>query len=114
MKRRIAKKEGGDARHLAPIETEVFRELLPLVEHMCIRKYDDGEMRAVGWITIKTEGHAWVVQVKDPDGACQIKVIGETLDAALRTAAVMLAADDCPWEPDGWLSANKAKKKSSK
>jgi len=114
MKKKTAQKEMGDARHLAPLESDRFHDLLPLVEHMSVRKYDDGDLREPGWVTIKTQGAAWLVQIKDPDSCCSFTAVGETLDKALHTAALLLSADDAPWEPDTWLVQAKARKGKKK
>jgi hypothetical protein len=111
MKKRFSKTSPeGAAQHLAAVETTAFAHLLPLVEHCSYRKYDDGDPREPGWITIKTQGAAWCVQVKDPDAACSFTAVGDTLDKALETAALLLACDEAPWEADVFLAAAKAKK----
>lgn len=111
MKKRQAKSVMGDANHLAKMETEVLRDHMSLLEHCAVRKYDDSEPREPGWITIKTQGAAWVVQVKDPDGCCSFSAVGETLDKALETASLMLSCDEAPWEPDSFLAQAAARKK---
>lgn len=111
MKKRTAAKQAGDAAHLAAMETERFKDLLPLVEHCATRKYDDGDLRETGWFTIKTQGAAWIVQVKDPDTCCTFSAVAESLDKALETAALLLSADEAPWEPDSFLTAAAARKK---
>lgn len=113
MKKRESAKAAGDARHLASVETETFSDLMSLVEHCAIRKYDDGDARETGWITVKVKGAAWVVQVKDPDTACSFEAIADTLDKALQTAALMLSCDEAPWEQDTFLAANKARKRKA-
>lgn len=114
MKKRVSKAVLGDANHLAPMESNVFTELLPLVEHMAVRKYDDGDPREPGWITIKVQGAAWIVQVKDPDSCTSFNAVGETLDKALSTAALMLACDEAPWEEDRFLKDAKARRSKQK
>jgi len=114
MKRRTAKAELGDAKHLAPLECARLADCLPLIEHCAVRKYDDGTNREPGWITLKTQGAAWIVQVKDPDGCCSFTAVGETLDKALDTAALLLSCDEAPWEPDTWLQQAAARKKKNK
>jgi len=112
MKKRIAKGAGdGDAKHLAPVETTRFADLMSLVEHCAFRRYDDGDPREPGWVTIKTQGAAWCVQVKDPDAAVSFTAVGQTLDQALETAGLLLACDEAPWEPDQFLAASRARKK---
>lgn len=111
MKKRQAAAAAEGAKHLAPVESNLFNGLLPLVEHCAVRRYDDGDAREPGWFTVKTQGAAWCVQVKDPDGCVSFTAIGETLDKALETAALLLSCDEAPWEPDSFLAASKARKK---
>lgn len=111
MKKRVAKGTvSGDAKHLAPMETNRLADVMPLVEHCCIRKYDDGDPREPGWFTVKTIGSSWAVQVKDPDGAVSFTAVGATLDQAMETAALLLACEEAPWEPDSFLASSKARK----
>lgn len=107
-KREVSK---SDVQHLAAVETVLFKDHMPLLEHCCLRKYEDGTDREPGWITIKVTGAAWVIQVKDPDSATSFAAVADTLDKALDTAALLLAADEAPWEPDQWLARAKAEKK---
>lgn len=111
MKKRQARSAAEGVKHLAPVESNYLANLLPLVEHCSIRQYDDGEPREPGWFTVKTQGAAWCVQVKDPDGCVSFTAIGETLDKALETAALLLSCDEAPWEPDTFLAAAKARRK---
>jgi len=111
IKRRLPSAE--PVAHLAPMESDILSGLLPLVEHCAARQYDDGTPREPGWLTIKTTGAAWVVQVKDPDSACSFTAVAATLDKALETAAMLLGSDDAPWEPDRWLLESQKKKKKS-
>jgi len=111
MKKRQPLSGPDGAKHLAAMETNVFADLMPLLEHCCMRQYDDGDPREPGWITIKAQGAAWIVQVKDPDSACSFAAVASTLDKALETASLLLACDEAPWEPDTFLAASKARKK---
>lgn len=107
MKKKASAVAAGDANHRVPLESEFFRDLMSLVEHCALVKYDDGDPREPGWFTIKTQGAAWCVQVKDPDAAVSFTAVGATLDKALETAALLLGCDEAPWEPDTWLAAKK-------
>lgn len=100
-------------KHLAAVESTLFSDRLSLIEHCALLQYEDGTARLPGWITIKTQGAAWVVQVKDPDSVSSFSAVAPTLDAAIDTAALLLACDDAPWEADRWLAdaAARAKKK---
>lgn len=110
VKKKAAAAAAGDgARHVAAMETTKFADLLPLVEHCALVRYDDGDTRVPGWITIKTLGAAWVVQIKDPDSANSFQFVSDTLDKALDGAALLLACDDAPWQPDAFLKKSKSK-----
>lgn len=110
MKKKTSKTATEGGNHLAAVETQIFHDLMALVEHCTTRKYDDGDPRETGWLTIKTQGAAWCVQVKDPDSACSFTAVADTLDKALETAQLLLSCDEAPWETDQWLAAAKAKK----
>lgn len=111
MKKKLKASETENAKHLAAVETKLFAELFALVEHCCVRKYDDGDAREPGWFTVKTQGAAWCVQVKDPDACVSFTAVGDTLDKAIETANLLLSCDEAPWEPDQFLMRMKAEKK---
>lgn len=111
MRKRQAASKMIDSNHLAAMESTLFHQHMALVEHCAVRKYDDGDPREPGWITVKTQGAAWVVQVKDPDGCCSFSAVGDTLDKALDTANLLLSCDEAPWEPDAFLAQAAARKK---
>lgn len=113
MKRRSVKVGTEGVKHLAALESRILDGMLSLVEHCAVRQYEDGEQREPGWFTVKTQGAAWCVQVKDPDGCCSFTAVAETLDKALETAALLLSCDEAPWEPDRFLASSKASKKKS-
>ena len=89
--------------HIAPVESTVFARFHSLVAHCSVTRYDDGEARQPGWFTVKTQGAAWIVQIKDPNACAQLQCIGETLDDALALAELLLGADSAPWEIDPWM-----------
>lgn len=111
MKKKLKATEGESVKHLAAVETKLFGELFSLVEHCCVRKYDDGDSREPGWFTVKTQGAAWCVQVKDPDACVSFTAVGDTLDKAIETANLLLSCDEAPWEPDQFLMRMRAEKK---
>lgn len=111
MKRPSSGSGGGTGRHQAAMETERWRDHMALVEHMAIVQYDDGTPRQPGYVTVRTQGRAWVVDVKDPDTCLSFRVLSESLDAALEQAALLLTAEAAPWEPDPWLRARNREKK---
>lgn len=91
--------------HLAAVESNVWGAFGPLIAHCAVTRYDDGDPRKPGWLTIKTQGSSWVVQVKDPDSASSFQAVAVSLDDALSLASVLLEADSTPWEHDPWLAA---------
>lgn len=111
IKKRESKSK--DIKHLAPVESQLLGGHLSLIEHMCLMQYEDGSPRVPGWITIKAQGAAWCVQVKDPDSCSSFSAVAATLDGAIELASLLLSCDDAPWEADRWLAdaANRAKKK---
>lgn len=110
VKKKSATSGGGDERHLAAIETEVFRDHLAIVEHLAVTRYDDGDARQPGWLTIRTQGRSWVADVKDPDSACSFRVLATTLDELLETVQELLSTEDAPWEKDKYLQQSKTQK----
>jgi len=110
VKKKAAAAAAGDgARHLASVETEMFKDHMPLVEHMAMVRYDDGDPRQAGWVMLKTLGAAWIVAIKDPDSGNSFQFVAETLDKAIDGATLLLACDDAPWQPDAYLKAGKRK-----
>lgn len=83
--------------HTAPIETDLFRDLLPLVAH-CVTNADaHGNPTRPGTLTIGTQGSAWIVEVFDPELSRVIRVTACTLDHALMLAAELLRSEVPPW-----------------
>lgn len=112
-KKRVPRAPGAEIpQHLAAVESNVLSALLPLVLHCSETRYDDGSARQPGWWTVKTMGSAWVVEVKDPDTCSRLVVIQQTIDDAMTLASVLLESEDAPWEPDPWMRASAAKKKT--
>jgi len=97
------------AKHLASVESEMFKDHMPLVEQMAMVRYDDGDLRQPGWVMLKTLGAAWIVAIKDPDSGNSFQFVAETLDKAIDGATLLLACDDAPWQPDAYLKAGKRK-----
>jgi hypothetical protein len=111
MKKKVRKAEASDLHHLASVESNVFARMHGLVAHCATTKYEDGDVRRTGWVTIKTMGSAWVVECKDPDTCATLRVVQQSLDEALLLAAMLLESDEAPWEPDTWLQQQAKKNK---
>lgn len=109
--KKVKREDRASVKNLAALESETFRDLLPLVEHCCCLQYEDGEPRAPGWFTVRTNGAAWQCVVKDPDSASSFTTVAQSVDEALASAALLLGCEEAPWEPDQWLAATKARTK---
>lgn len=110
MKKKMTSADGKPPRHLAALESELLHDLMPLVEHMGVTAYDDGDARVPGFITIRTQGAAWVIDVKDPDSGNSFRIVDQTLDKALQSVALLLACDEAPWSPDAFLKRPSGKR----
>jgi len=104
---------GGTGTHVAAVESDILAKLPNLVAHCAVIRYDDGDPRVAGWWTVQTRGAAWVIVVKDPDSACKLQAVGNSLDDALALADLLLGAEETPWEPDPFLKRDQGRKKKS-
>jgi len=113
MKKKNVGNGGKDSphRHLAPVESNVFDRLSQIVAHCAVTKYEDGDPRKPGWVTLKTLGSAWIVEAKDPDSAAKLTASADTLDNALALLDLLLGSEEAPWEPDQWLRQQGQKKR---
>jgi hypothetical protein len=98
-------------RHLAPVETNVLRDFMPIVEHLSVVQYDDGDARKVGRVTLCTHGSIWQADVKDADTLQQMRVSAPTLDELLALLSRLLSSEEAPWEPDTWAQQQQKKNK---
>jgi hypothetical protein len=110
MKKKKAAADSPSGRHVAPLESVVLGRHHSIVAHCAVTQYDDGDSRKPGWITVRTMGAAWVIEVKDPDTCQLMRVVQATLDDALTMLALLLDSEDAPWEPDPWAQGAKSKK----
>lgn len=112
----MKKKKKADAlpasKHLAPVETTLFKDFMPIIEHLAMTQYEDGDPRKVGRISLTTFGGVWQAEVKDPDTVQQMRLTAQTFDDLILLLAVQLGSEDAPWEPDTWAmqQAKKSKK----
>lgn len=109
VKKRPAAGVAPSGRNLASLDPGPLAPVSPLVDHCALLQYDEGDPRKPGKFFVETQGTAWKVTVKDQDTCTQFTTVGATLWAALEAAALLLACDDAPWEPDVW-ALEKAKK----
>lgn len=112
VKKKSSSANGSQERHLAAMETSIFAQHMPLVEHCAIIKYEDGDPRLNGWIRMGCLGAAWTLDVKDPDSEMSFRVVDSSLDKAWDAAALLLACDSAPFALDQYLSRKKPQKKA--
>ncbi len=104
--KRVKVADRGRVKHLAALETDYFHDVFSVVQALASLQYDDGSSRQPGYLGIWTQGSAWVVRLTDKDAEAQLTCEGKSLDEALNLLALLLGAEDAPWE----LSAKKRRK----
>lgn len=97
--------------HLAGVESEVLRILPQVVAHLTHIRWDDGQPRQPGTVTLRTRGAMWVAEARDFDSAARLVVTASTVDDVLVLLDQMLGSDDAPWEPDRFLEPKSPPKK---
>jgi len=108
------KKVGGGANgpvHLAPMESVLLGAHHSIVAHMATLKYDDGDPRRPGEFRIRPAGAMWVAEALDYDARCSLQCVQATLDDAVAGLALLLEADDAPWQPCSWMKEPPAPRK---
>lgn len=111
VKKKASSGPAGNDKHLAAMETAIFAQLMPLVEHCALVRYDDGDQRQTGYIRLGTLGAAWTLDVKDPDSEMSFRLVDGSLDKVWETAALLLACDEAPFAPDPYLKRKVPAKK---
>lgn len=85
-------------KHLAALESNAFSSMLPIVEALAVLVYEDGSPRAPGYLGLWSQGATWFARITDKDAGAQLTCEGRTIDEALGTLALLLTAEDAPWE----------------
>lgn len=97
--KKVKLSERSTVKHLAALESEYLRDCQSVVEALGMLQYDDGSARQPGYLGVWTQGSAWVVRFTDKDADASLTAEGRTLDEALDLLALLLGAEDAPWEP---------------
>lgn len=97
--KKVKLSERSSVKHLAPLESEYLRDVMPVVEALAMLQYEDGSVRQPGYLGVWTNGATWCVRLTDKDADAQLTAEGRTLDEALDTLGVHLGSDNAPWEP---------------
>lgn len=111
MKRRRSEVTQDSGVAVASLDVKKWVELLPIIQHLAVRRYDDGEARTPGTITLRTIGSLWQAMCKDPDTRQEMPVVAQTFEDLLFLTAATLDAPDAVWQPDPWAEKMFAQKK---
>jgi hypothetical protein len=95
--RKVKVSERSTVKHLVAVESELFRDLMPIVEFGCMLQYDDGSPRQPGYVGFWSNGLSWFARATDKDADATLTTEGRTLDDALQLLSLMLGAEDAPW-----------------
>lgn len=87
-------------KHLAAVETEVLRDMMPIIEFQALLQYEDGSPRQAGYIGTWTNGSVWFARATDKDADATLTMEGRTWDEAMGLLSLHLAAENAPWEPN--------------
>lgn len=98
--------EAGKPIHLAPMDTVLFKQFLPVLAHCAVNRYDDGTPRAPGYLIIRTDGAQWKMILKEPDVGLQLSLSAATFDDLFALACLFLEVDTAPWESDPYAKGN--------
>jgi len=63
---------------------------------------DGGGPREPSYLIVKAAGGEWLVTMKDPTEARQVRIRVSDLGTAYAALEALLSGDSCPWEPDAW------------
>jgi len=86
-------------KHLAPLETELFKDHMAILEVLAMLQYADGTPRECGYLGMWVQGYTWFLRVQDKTGDAQMTAEGRTAEEAWDTLAVLLGSENPPWEP---------------
>lgn len=98
--KRVKVGERSAVKHLAALESEYLKDVLAVVDSIAMLQYDDGTPRQAGYLGVWVQGSTWVVRISDKDADATLTAEGRTLDEALDLLALLLGAEDAPWEPN--------------
>ncbi len=100
--------------HSAAMESKLFGELLNIVKHQVITRWDDGEPRIPGTIIWRVEGTLHKLIAKEPSLRLQLPVVANTVDDAWALLDLLLGSEETPWEhdPNAWVPGEKKGKRA--
>lgn len=83
--------------HDAAVETEVWRDLMPLVMHCSACTGESGKWHLPGVLVVSTVGDVWVIEVIDPGASRAFSVYALTLDEAFKRVSELLRIESPPY-----------------
>lgn len=92
--------ERAAVKHIAALESEMMKDAMPVLEQLAMLQYEDGSPRQGGLLMVWVDGSTWTALVKERSADAQMRATGRTWDEMIGTLALMLGAEDAPWEPD--------------
>ena len=99
---------GGDAPRQAAARPKVLEKTPTLAGFLLDLQYEDGGgPREPSYMIVKAAGGEWLVTLKDPTEARQLRTRVTDLGTAYAALEGLLVADSCPWEPDSWAQGRK-------
>jgi len=97
--KRVKVADRASVRHLAALETEMFKEHLAVLEVLALLQYADGTPREPGYLGMWCQGATWVLRVQDKTGDAQMTAEGRSPEEAWDTLQLLLGSENPPWEP---------------
>ncbi len=114
MKRRNAPLGGGAIVPALPMASTILAKLPAVREFLTATEYEDHSPRQPGYVTLRNRTTTFEVTLYDPDAGARLAVRGPDLDKTLLLVEQLLGVEEAPWELDGYLQeqlARRAKKK---
>lgn len=103
MRRRPVKGPSSGAVAEASMELAKLTKLKPLVHHLALLQYHDGQPRKPGRITIEVRGQMYSALLTDPDALASLRVSAATFEDLLGSVCLLLEQEEAPWEHAAWL-----------
>jgi hypothetical protein len=103
---------GGDREVRRAAAVPKVMEKCPLLAgYLLDTSYEGGvEPREPSYLIVKAAGGEWLVTLKDPTEARQIRLRVTDLGTAWATLEALLTSDTCPWEDDVWAAGRRPRK----
>lgn len=102
----------GTAVHTAAAAPRWFDKTPVLSGYLRDMQYEDGGgAREPSYLLVKAAGGEWLITLKDPTEARQLRVRVSDLMTMFGALEALLTSGTCPWEPDAWAASRSKKKR---